>query len=40
VQNDPSLPFTGSRPLDWLVLGLVALSVGLTARRVLRRRLA
>jgi hypothetical protein len=38
VQNDPSLPFTGSRPLNILALGLVAFAVGLAARWTLRRR--
>src|SRR4051794_37263634 len=38
VQNDPSLPFTGSRPLDVLALGLVALAIGLVARYTLRGR--
>jgi hypothetical protein len=38
VQNDPSLPFTGSRPLDVMALGLLALAVGLAARWTLRRR--
>jgi hypothetical protein len=38
VQNDPSLPFTGSRPLDVLALGLLALAIGLATRRTLRLR--
>jgi hypothetical protein len=38
VKNDPTLPFTGSRPLDVLALGLIALAVGLAARWTLRRR--
>ena len=37
VQNDPGLPFTGSRPLDVLALGLLAFAVGLAARWTLRR---
>jgi hypothetical protein len=38
VQNDPNLPFTGSRPLDILALGLLAFAVGFAARWTLRRR--
>ena len=38
VQNDPNLPFTGSRPLDVLAFGLLALAIGLAARWTLRRR--
>ena len=38
LQNDPNLPFTGSRPLDVLALGLLALAIGLAARWTLRRR--
>lgn len=38
VQNDPGLPFTGSRPLDILALGLAAFAIGLVVRWTLRRR--
>jgi hypothetical protein len=35
-----SLPFTGSKPLRGLALGLLALVLGIAVRRVLRDRLA